>query len=94
MVPVIFLIVGLIGGLAAGPIVGLPSEILPARARAFGMGVFYTIYYVCMMTAPGLAGKAADMVGNAGVTIIIGAVVMLISMAAHGLLCKELADRN
>ena len=77
MVPAIFLIVGFVGSLAAGPIVGLPSEILPARARALGMGVFYTIYYVCMMTAPGLAGKAADMVGNAGVAIVIGAIVIL-----------------
>lgn len=65
-VPVIFVVVGLIFGLGAGPIVTLPSLILPPEARAFGTGVYYSIYYAIVMVAPALAGAIADHTGSVG----------------------------
>ena len=90
-VPALFMFVGFMFGLGAGPIVGLPSSFLPANARAIAMGVYYTIYYVVMMIAPALAGIAADAKGSAGVTIIIGAALLIISILLLGLLRKAIS---
>jgi len=84
-VPAIFLIVGFFFGLGAGPIVGLPSLVLPPAARSFGMGVYYTIYYAWMMAAPLLAGAIADRAGSAGIVFVLGAIVLVASMVALGL---------
>ncbi|EAV44285.1 transporter, putative [Roseibium aggregatum IAM 12614] len=72
-VAVVFLIVGGLFALAAGPIMTLPSSILPPASRTFGMGVFFSIYYVVMMVAPRVAGELADWTGNAGIALIAGA---------------------
>jgi MFS family permease len=72
-VAVVFLIVGGLFALAAGPIMTLPSSILPPASRTFGMGVFFSIYYVVMMVAPRVAGQLADWTGNAGIALIAGA---------------------
>ena len=51
----------------------LPSEILSQKARAFGMGVFFTIYYALMMVAPRIGGGVAEAYGDAGFAILVGA---------------------
>jgi MFS family permease len=84
-VPAIFLIVGFFFGLGAGPIVGLPSAVLPPAARSFGMGVYYSVYYAWMMAAPPLAGALADQVGSVGVVFVLGAVIVVASLVAFGL---------
>lgn len=81
-VPAIFVIVGLLFGLCAGPMMSLPSLILPPEARAFGMGVFWSIYYAVMMAAPTLAGGLADRAGNAGAAFILGSLMLVLSMVA------------
>ncbi|MFT5870819.1 MAG: MFS-type transporter involved in bile tolerance (Atg22 family) [Paracoccaceae bacterium] len=83
--PVIFVVVGLLFGLAVGPIMTLPSLVLRPEARAFGMGVFYTIYYAIMMIAPALAGSMADRSGSIGMAFFLGSVMLIISMIALGL---------
>ena len=80
----IFVVVGLLFGLGAGPIVTLPSLILQPQARAFGMGVFYSVYYGLMMAAPTFAGALADRAGNIGVAFVLGAVMLVIAMVALG----------
>ncbi len=74
---------GLMVGLAPGPLVALPSRILPVPARAFGTGVFYSIYYVLMMIAPALAGAIADRTGDVNVTFVIGSIMMLLAILSH-----------
>ncbi len=81
----IFLVVGVLFALAAGPCMTLPSAVLPPQSRAFGMGVFFTIYYAVMMIAPRLAGALADARGDIGVTFLFGVALCLISLAALGL---------
>ncbi|MEW9919915.1 CynX/NimT family MFS transporter [Marimonas sp. MJW-29] len=67
---------GFLIGLAPGPIVAMPGQILPEASRAFGTGVFYSIYYALMMVAPPLAGAVADALGAVDVAFLIGAVFM------------------
>ena len=52
------------------------------EARAFGTGVFYSIYYVQMMLVPQLAGTIADRVGDVGVAFILGGLMMALAAAA------------
>lgn len=84
-VPLIFVVVGFVFGLGAGPIMTMPSLILPPEARAFGMGVFYSIYYGVMMAAPTLAGGMADRAGSAAVAFMLGALMLVVCMVALGL---------
>ncbi len=91
-VPVIFVVVGLVFGLGAGPIVTLPSLILRPEARAFGMGIFYSIYYGVMMAAPTLAGAMADRAGSAGVAFILGALMLVVCMVTLGLFRRVTAE--
>lgn len=79
-VTVIFILVGALFALAAGPIMSLPSEVLTPEARTFGMGVFFTIYYVVMMVAPRIAGSLVDWTGQTGWAIIFGAMMSFASI--------------
>ena len=85
LVPVIFIGVGLIFGLGAGPIVTLPSVILKPEARAFGTGVYYSIYYALMMAAPTLGGAIAEGSGSLGATFIFGVGMVVLAAALLGL---------
>ncbi len=69
---VAFALVGFVVGLGAGAVVSLPSEILSPEARAFGMGVYYAIYYVLMMAAPAVAGTVAEALDNVNVAFVLG----------------------
>lgn len=79
-----FGVAGFIIGLAPGPIVSMPSAILSQQARAFGMGVYFSIYYVLMMIAPPLAGAIADRLGNADVTFVLATIMMAAAILALG----------
>jgi MFS family permease len=63
--PGLFAATGLILGSGAGQIMTLPSAVLSPASRAFGMGVFFAIYYLTMLVAPTVAGALADWTGNA-----------------------------
>ena len=69
-------IAGLIAGLAAGPVMTLPSKVLAPPARALGMGVFFTIYYVAMMSAPAIGGYFAEKAADAGAAYVCGIVMV------------------
>ncbi|MBT8458511.1 MAG: MFS transporter [Boseongicola sp.] len=71
---------GLVSGLAAGLIMTLPAQVLSSEARAFGMGVFFTVYYVLMMIAPALGGSLAERSGDIGVAFVLGAVFLALGL--------------
>ena len=83
-VPVIFVVVGLVFGLAAGPIVSMPALILRPESRAFGTGVYYSIYYGLMMAAPTAAGMIAERAGSAGAAFLMGSLMLVAGMLALG----------
>jgi len=70
---VLFCILGVLFALCAGPVMTLPAEVLTPQSRAFGMGVFFTVYYALMMVAPRVGGGIADATQDAGAAIIAGA---------------------
>jgi MFS family permease len=52
--------IGVFSGVAVGAMVSLPSLVLPAAVRAVGMGIFFTVYYVCIAAGPMIAGLISD----------------------------------
>ena len=73
----ILVLLGLISGHPAGPIMSLPARVLAPETRAIGMGVFYTVFYATMMLGPALAGQLAKSAGTAAVALDLGALTVL-----------------
>jgi MFS family permease len=69
---------GLIGGLPAGPIMSLPARVLQPQTRAIGMGVFFTMFFACMMLGPVIGGACAKWAGSAAAAFDFGAAMMLL----------------
>ena len=73
MVVPMFVALGLVSGLAAGPIMSLPSRVLLPETRAVGMGIFFTCFYLVIVLAPWTGGLAASAAGSAQATFDLGA---------------------
>ncbi|WP_245306320.1 MFS transporter [Roseovarius aestuariivivens] len=58
------LLFGLVGMAPAGVIMALAGLALRPEVRAFGMGVFFTIYYAIMLATPPAAGAILDATGQ------------------------------
>ena len=71
-----FCLAGLFAGLPGGPIMALPAAILTPATRAYGMGLFYTIYYLLTLTGPALAGWAAEQAGSVVAVFDMGIVML------------------
>ncbi len=82
----------LVGGLAAGPIMSLPSRVLSPETRALGMGLFFTVFYAMQLIGPWLSGIAAARAGTAAITFDVGATMLIGAIAATGVFLL-LADR-
>ena len=54
------LVYGLAGGAPAGVIMALTGEAMAPQRRAFGMGVFFSLYFVLLSLGPPLAGGLYD----------------------------------
>ena len=74
----VFVALGALCGLAAGPIMSLPARVLQPETRALGMGVFFSISYVGLVLGPSLGGTYAAWAGSAASTFDLGALVLLI----------------
>lgn len=69
---------GLISGQPAGPIMSLPARVLQPQTRAIGMGLFFTMFYGCMMLGPVVGGACAKWAGSAAAAFDFGAVMILV----------------
>ena len=69
---VLFLVLGALFALGGGPIVTQPALVLPQEARAFGMGVYFAVYYAVMMLAPSAGGGLADATGHVSAAFLFG----------------------
>lgn len=77
-----FIVLGLVSGLPAGPIMSLPSRVLAPQSRAIGMGLFFTVFYALQVSAPWLAGAAAKAAGSARTAFDLGAAFLALCLAA------------
>lgn len=76
------LLFGLVGMAPAGVIIALAGKAVAAERRAFGMGVFLTIYYAIISTAPPLAGWIFDATGAPGGAILLAIVLFAVVLPA------------
>ena len=72
--------IGLIFGPPGGLIMALPGQAVPPERRALAMGVYFTVYYVGMGIAPGIAGFARDVSHSAAAPLWL-ATAMLVCAA-------------
>jgi MFS family permease len=79
-----FVALGLVCGLPAGSIMGLPSRTLLPANHAVGMGLFFTIYYIGMFAGPAIAGRAAAWTGNASTALDFGAIMLVVCVPLIG----------
>jgi len=79
--------IGLFSGLPVGGMMSLPARVLAPEARALGMGVFFTFFYVCVVSAPMLAGVLIDTTGWDGAAMDMGA-----GMLVAAILCLVLFE--
>lgn len=76
VIPIV-VVLGLMCGLPAGPIMSLPARALKPETRSVGMGIFYVLYYATMMLGPIVAGAGAKRTGHVAFAFDFGAVVLL-----------------
>ena len=69
------LLFGLVAMAPAGVIMALAGEALRPQNRAFGMGIFFTVYYLLMLGTPPLAGALFDHTGWVQGPILLAALL-------------------
>jgi MFS family permease len=74
---------GLIGVAPAGLIVALTAEAMAPHKRAFGMGVYQSLFSILTATAPAVAGWLFDCTGDPYVAIQFGIALMAVTLAAY-----------
>jgi MFS family permease len=88
-----FILLGIVASLPPGAIMALPSRVLAADARAAGMGLYFTMFYVFIVGAPIRAGILAVQVGTSRAAFDLG-VVMLLACIALVWLYEHFATRH
>ncbi len=76
------LILGLLGMAPAGVIVALAGQAVAPERRAFGMGVFFTVYYAIITASPPVAGLILDRTGAPDGSILFGAALLALVLPA------------
>ena len=56
----------------------LPARVLQPQTRAIGMGLFFTMFYGCMMLGPVIGGACAKWTGSAAAAFDFGAAMILL----------------
>ena len=74
------LVYGLFGGAPAGVLMALTGQAMAPQRRAFGMGVFFSFYFVLVTLGPPLAGWMFDLSDDPFQPILF-AVVLLVGAA-------------
>jgi MFS family permease len=77
---VLFALLGIAFGPAAGLIMALPAKILSEQNRAMGMGVFWTIYYIGMGVFPSLGGYLRESTNNPAAPIYLACTIILMTL--------------
>ena len=54
-----------------------PARVLRPETRAIGMGLFFTVFYACMMLGPVVGGACAKWAGSAAAAFDFGAAMVL-----------------
>lgn len=74
---------GLFGMAPAGPIMALTGAAMAPEKRAFGMGVFYSVYFLLLAPAPAVAGWLYDWSGDVFIPILLAILFFASACAAN-----------
>jgi len=83
-----FVALGLVSGLSAGSIMSLPARVLAQETRAAGMGIFFALFYLCVVIAPWVGGTMASAAGTSSITFDLGAAMLLACCACAWLFAR------
>jgi predicted MFS family arabinose efflux permease len=75
-------LVGLLAGAPPGAVMALLPKALPPAALATGLGIYYSVFYLAMTVAPGLAGMLRDLTGNAAAPIVFAGALITVPILA------------
>ncbi len=73
---------GLIGVAPAGLVMALTGQSMAPHKRAFGMGVFLSVFFLGTAPAPGIAGWLYDRTGDAYVPILFAVALTALALGA------------
>lgn len=73
---------GIVTGIPTGAYMSLTARSLSPRERAWGMGIFYMVYYVVFSASPWMAGALIDITGKTGAAFLYAGAVVVLAMAA------------
>ena len=76
------LVFGLVGMAPAGLVMALTGAAMAPHKRAFGMGVFFSAYFVVTAPAPGIAGWLYDKSSDAFVPILFAIALFALTLGA------------
>ncbi len=79
---VLLVVIGLVVGTTAGPIVALPAAVLAPEHRAMGMGMFWLMFFALTSVLPSLAGLARDVTGAAAAPLYAAASFTALALVA------------
>ncbi|MEM9434647.1 MAG: MFS transporter [Pseudomonadota bacterium] len=82
---------GLIGMAPAGVIMAMAGQAMRPQVRAFGMGIFFTIYYAINLITPPVAGAILDATGNVLAPLWL-AMVLFATVVPLGILYRAFRD--
>lgn len=87
------LLFGILGMAPAGIIMALTGQAMRPENRAFGMGLFFTFYFVIMTAVPPAAGWLYDRSGDAFDPIALG-ILLFVAVMASNLAFRMLSKRR
>lgn len=74
---------GLLGMAPAGVIMAMTGDAMRPENRSFGMGVFFSSYFLLMTPTPAIAGWIYDQTGDAHDALIFGAALFALTALCH-----------
>jgi predicted MFS family arabinose efflux permease len=74
---------GLLGMAPAGLIMALTGAAMAPQKRAFGMGVFFSVYFLLVAPAPAIAGWLLDRTGNAFAALLFAVALLALTLVAN-----------
>jgi predicted MFS family arabinose efflux permease len=75
-------LIGLLAGAPPGAVMALLPKALPPAALATGLGIYYSVFYLAMTVAPGLAGMLRELTGSAAAPIVFAGALITVPILA------------
>jgi MFS family permease len=74
---------GLVGMAPAGLIMALTGQAMAPQKRAFGMGVFFSAWFLMTAPAPAIAGWLRDRTGDAYMPMVFAIVMLALTIVSY-----------